>query len=113
MTHNVAVDGITEELSADDGDAAGDVEGHRPLVEQLEREVVNGDLIIGRLVGVTCGHGWTRDTYGMSSQTCVALVLSFSGDPVNIPDLHNITPPMPSTISVALLMRPIVAAMLH
>ena len=38
---------------------------------------------------------------------------NFSGDPINIPDLHYITPPMPSTISVALFMRPIVAAMLH
>ena len=56
MTHNVAVDGIPEELPADDGDAAGDVEGHRPLVEQLEREVVDGDLMTGRLEGVTCGH---------------------------------------------------------
>ena len=72
MTHNVAVDGITEELSADDGDAAGDVEGHRPLVEQLEREVVDGDLVTGGVVGVTCGHGWSRDTYGIFGQTCIA-----------------------------------------
>ena len=70
-THNVAVDGITEELSADDGDAAGDVEGHRPLVEQLEREVVDGDLVTGGLVGVTCGHGWSRDIFGISRQTCI------------------------------------------
>ena len=68
MSDNITVYWVSEELAADDGDAAGDVEGHRPLVEQLEREVVNGDLVTGGLVGVTCGHGWTRDTYQISRQ---------------------------------------------
>ena len=44
ITHNVAVDRVSEELTADHRDAAGDGQGHGPLVEQLEGEIVNGDL---------------------------------------------------------------------
>ena len=47
MTHNVTVDRVSEELATDYSHAAGDGQRHGPLVEQLEGEVVNGDLTNG------------------------------------------------------------------
>ena len=79
MTHDVTVDRVSEELATDYGHAAGDGERHGPLVEQLEGEVVNGDLT--------------------------------DGDNTKFIKYHlQVTPPIPRTASVALLIRPTVAA---
>ena len=43
-THNVTVYRVPKELATDDSHTAGDGQGHGPLIEQLEGEVVNGDL---------------------------------------------------------------------
>ena len=86
MTHNVAVDGITEELSADDGDAAGDEERDRPLVEEFEGEVINRNLRVRE-----------RDVGDEAGKFVFV-------------EVDRLTPPIPRTASVALLMIPIVAA---
>ena len=44
MSDNITVYWVSEELAADDGDAAGDEERDRPLVEEFEGEVIDGDL---------------------------------------------------------------------
>ena len=82
MSDNVTVYWVSEELAADDGDAAGDEERDRPLVEEFEGEVIDGDL-------------------------------SDRGQMIFTSPLQTLrlTPPIPSTASVALLIIPIVAAM--
>ena len=44
MSDNITVYWVSKELAADDGDAAGDEERDRPLVEEFEGEVIYGDL---------------------------------------------------------------------
>ena len=81
MSDNITVYWVSEELAADDGDTAGDEERDRPLVEEFEGEVIDGDL-------------------------------GERGQMIRIPPslTQRLTPPIPRTASVALLMIPIVAA---
>ena len=81
MSDNITVYWVSEELAADDGDTAGDEERDWPLVEEFEGEVIDGDL----------------------SERGQMIMIPPSPPP-------TLTPPIPRTASVALLMIPIVAA---
>ncbi len=64
-TDRLALNGLSEELAGGDEDGGDDEERHRPLVEELEREVVNGDLAnakedFGRGLGDADGSGHIR-----------------------------------------------------
>ena len=56
MTHNVTVDRVSKELATNNSHAAGDGQRHGPLVEQLEGEVVNGNLGDGQNVNIKQYH---------------------------------------------------------
>ena len=83
MTDNITVYWVAEELAAEDGDTAGYEERDWPLVEEFEGEVIDGDL------------SDSEDRWS-----------------VFLLDRRRLTPPIPRTDSVALLMMPIVAAIL-